>query len=165
MFSQQIFAFARKFIIMDINERFEHIINTLYKGNKRAFALAIAISPSVVENVVGARRGKPSYDVIYTVCAKANISANWLIMGEGNMLLTTTDNYTTTTEVIYKSDPRDAEMIIAKNEMIETQKELISALKYRIKELERTTEHTTRDAFTSDHSVAPSGASARKTTK
>lgn len=67
---------------MTINERFEWIIKILFKGNKRAFAKAVGISPTVVENVVGARKGKPSYDVLLKVCANANISAEWLFFGE-----------------------------------------------------------------------------------
>lgn len=68
---------------MSINERFETIIKVLFAGNKRAFAKAVGISPTVVENVVGSRQGKPSYDVLVKVCANANISAEWLLMGTG----------------------------------------------------------------------------------
>ena len=68
---------------MTINERFETIIQVLFQGNKRAFAKAVGISPTVVENVVGARKGKPSYDVLEKVCANANISAEWLLFGTG----------------------------------------------------------------------------------
>lgn len=71
---------------MTINERFESIIQSLYSGNKRAFALAIGVNPTVIENVVGKRQGKPSYDVLEKICANANISADWLLTGEGNML-------------------------------------------------------------------------------
>ncbi len=67
---------------MTINERFEWIIKILFRGNKRAFAKAVGISPTVVENVVGVRKGKPSYDVLFKVCANANISAEWLFFGE-----------------------------------------------------------------------------------
>ena len=73
---------------MNINARFEEIINSLYKGNKRAFAQSVGISATVVENVVGTRKGKPSYDVLEKVCANANISAEWLLTGKGNMLNT-----------------------------------------------------------------------------
>ena len=47
-----------------INGRFVEIINRLYAGNKRAFAQHVGISPTVIENVVGTRQGKPSYDVL-----------------------------------------------------------------------------------------------------
>lgn len=71
---------------MNINERFETIIKVLFGGNKRAFANAVGISPTVVENVVGARRGKPSFDVLEKVCANANISAEWLVLGNGDLI-------------------------------------------------------------------------------
>lgn len=72
--------------VMTVNERFEVIIKVLFDGNKRAFALKVGISPSVVENIVGARKGKPSFDVFEKVCSNANISAEWLLSGKGEML-------------------------------------------------------------------------------
>lgn len=71
---------------MTINERMNHIIKELYSGNKRAFANAIGVSATVIENVVGTRQGKPSYDVLEKICANANISAEWLLMERGEML-------------------------------------------------------------------------------
>lgn len=73
---------------MTINERFETIIKILFGGNKRAFAKAVGISPTVVENVVGTRKGKPSYDVLVKVCANTNISAEWLLLGSEENLMT-----------------------------------------------------------------------------
>lgn len=70
--------------MMTINERFEIIIRILCNGNKRAFAKAVGISPTVVENIVGTRKGKPSYDVLVKVCSNANISAEWLLLGIGD---------------------------------------------------------------------------------
>lgn len=72
---------------MTINERFETIIKVLFGGNKRAFALHIGVNPTVVENVVGTRKGKPSFDFLEKVCSNANISAEWLLMGKGEMLM------------------------------------------------------------------------------
>lgn len=71
---------------MDINKRFETIINSVYKGNQSAFAKAIGVTPTVIANVVGARQGKPSFDVISKICANANVSAEWLLTGKGPML-------------------------------------------------------------------------------
>lgn len=73
---------------MAINERVQRIIDVLYKGNKSAFAKSINVNPTVIENVVGTRKGKPSYDVIFKICANANISEEWLISGQGEMLKT-----------------------------------------------------------------------------
>ncbi len=70
---------------MTINERFKIIIETLFEGNKRAFSIKIGVNPTVIENVVGKRMGKPSYDVLEKICANANISPNWLLTGEGEM--------------------------------------------------------------------------------
>lgn len=72
---------------MTINERFDTIIKILFGGNKRAFALHVGVSPTVVENVVGTRQGKPSFDFLQKVCANANISTEWLLMGKGEMVM------------------------------------------------------------------------------
>lgn len=71
---------------MGINERFERIVKERFNGNKRAFANAIGVSATVIENVVGTRKGKPSYDVIEKVCANANVSPDWLVLGKGDMM-------------------------------------------------------------------------------
>lgn len=88
---------------MTINERFETIIKVLFNGNKRAFALHIGVSPTVVENVVGTRRGKPSFDFLEKVCANANISAEWLLMGKGEMLMDMFEFRKT--PMVFHSDP------------------------------------------------------------
>lgn len=72
---------------MTINERFKTIIDVLFGGNKRAFAIHVGVNPTVVENVVGKRQGKPSFDFLEKVCANANISAEWLLMGKGEMAM------------------------------------------------------------------------------
>lgn len=87
---------------MTVNERFETIIRVLFGGNKRAFALHVGISPTVVENVVGTRKGKPSFDVLEKVCANANISAEWLLLGKGEMLM---DMFEIRKPMRFSSDP------------------------------------------------------------
>jgi transcriptional regulator with XRE-family HTH domain len=69
---------------MSINERFETIIKVLFNNNKRAFAKTVGVSPTVVENIVGTRKGNPSYEVLRKVCANANISAEWILFGTEN---------------------------------------------------------------------------------
>ncbi len=71
---------------MSINERFNQIIAALFNGNKSAFASAIGVTPSVVDNIVGKRQGKPSFDVVEKVSALAEINVDWLITGNGEML-------------------------------------------------------------------------------
>ena len=91
---------------MTINERFEAIIQVLFMGNKRAFAHHVGISPTVVENVVGTRKGKPSFDVLEKVCANANISAEWLLLGKGDMVM---DMLEFRKPMVYHSDHRKYE--------------------------------------------------------
>ena len=71
---------------MSINERFEAIIRELYNNNQSSFAKAVGVTPTVIANVVGARQGKPSFDVMEKVCANANISPDWLLTGNGSMV-------------------------------------------------------------------------------
>lgn len=73
-------------MLMSINLRFKEVIDRQFRGNKRAFATLIGVSPTVIENVVGTRQGKPSYDVLIKVCANANINPEWLLTGNGPML-------------------------------------------------------------------------------
>ncbi len=73
---------------MSVNERVAEVVKTQFGGNKRAFAQQIGVSATVVENIVGKRQGKPSFDVAVAICANANISAEWLLTGEGEMFRT-----------------------------------------------------------------------------
>lgn len=78
---------------MTINERFGKIIRILYGGNKSAFATAVGIAPSVVDNIVGKRQGKPSFEVIEKVSALAEVNVEWLVTGRGEMLIEKKPNY------------------------------------------------------------------------
>lgn len=71
-----------------INDRIHELIIYFAEGNKRRFSQLTSLSPSVIENLVGSRQGKPSFDVLEKiVCAFADINADWLITGRGEMLL------------------------------------------------------------------------------
>lgn len=95
-----------------------------------------------------------------------DISPLWLVTGNGEMLTTETKGHSVIPEVIYRSDPRDAEILAANKEVIETQKELIISLKQRIKDLEHGSSYAKTDAFPSAHSAASTGrAHPRKPTK
>jgi hypothetical protein len=116
-----------------INSRFAALISELYKGNKRAFAQAIDVSPTVIENVVGTRQGKPSYDVIEKVCANANVSPEWLLTGNGPMLRNqSSEPQSEPTTIMYERDPRDIQLITAQEKIIARDEELIAALRRQI---------------------------------
>ncbi len=150
---------------MTINERFEAIIRVLFAGNKRAFALHVGISPTVVENVVGTRKGKPSFDVLEKVCANANISAEWLLLGKGEMLM---DMFEIRKPMRFSSDPTyyeniDHETPTPEDELqpantdfsqfinkIAEQAEEIGQLRERIAQLQREKGKNASDVHTSD---------------
>lgn len=70
---------------MSIKDRFNSIINECFNGNQSAFAKAVGVNPTVIANVVGPREGNPSFDVLVKICANANISPEWLLLGKGDM--------------------------------------------------------------------------------
>ncbi len=71
---------------MTVKERFDVLIKHFASGNKREFSKKIGVSPTVVENIVGARRGNPSFEVLQKILyAFADINASWLITGNGTM--------------------------------------------------------------------------------
>lgn len=114
---------------MTINERFDELINVLYGGNKRAFAKALEVAPTVIENVVGSRQGKPSFDVIARVCALANINAEWVVCGTGEMMKTT--------EPEVRNNDTNSPMVAQFIDTIRSQAEEIGRLKERNAQLER----------------------------
>lgn len=73
-----------------INERIKIIIERYYNGSQRAFAEAIGTSSSVVNGIVGKRKSSPSFEILQKIYATVNISADWLLTGDGDIL---TDNH------------------------------------------------------------------------
>lgn len=71
-----------------INERLQTIVDELFEGNKAKFAKTIGIAPTSLSNYLGDKRqSKPSSDLLEKIInSVGNISAHWLLTGEGNML-------------------------------------------------------------------------------
>lgn len=70
-----------------INERIMELINVISNGNKRAFSRLVEVNPTVIENIVGTRKGKPGYDLLEKISfAIENINTDWLLTGRGQML-------------------------------------------------------------------------------
>lgn len=76
-----------------------------------------------------------------------DINIEWLVTGRGEMLKTEIEKSSVITKIVYQSDPRDAEILAANKETIETQRELITTLKQRINDLERGLSHSKTPAF------------------
>lgn len=120
---------------MSINKRMNHIIKELYSGNKRAFANKIGVSATVIENVVGTRQGKPSYDVLEKICVNANISAEWLLTGTGEILASSEQQNTNIQETESVSTHKNMETLI---ETIATLQGVIRDKEQLIQELRKT---------------------------
>jgi hypothetical protein len=70
-----------------INQRFEKLIDEFFGGNKSEFSRAIGVGPSVIGNMLGGRKGNPSFEVVQRVIDTiVSISPDWLLTGKGNML-------------------------------------------------------------------------------
>ena len=72
---------------MTINDRIQDIIDSLFNGNKRAFSQHVGVSATVIDGIVGKRKSQPSFSVLQKIYANANISAEWLLGGNGKMTL------------------------------------------------------------------------------
>ena len=70
---------------MSVNDRIKKLIDLETGGNKRAFALKIGVTASVIENIVGKRKSTPSYSVIKKISKIENLNLNWIIKGVGNI--------------------------------------------------------------------------------
>jgi len=144
---------------MNIQERIRKLIDEFYNGNKRAFSIAIGVTPTVIENIVGKRQGNPSFDITLKIInAFENVSVGWLMTGKGRMLRGNDMSLTLNSEQIKKNNTgltRDKsdistenrnekeskeqyyiekieyleKVILAKDELIKAQEEIISLLK------------------------------------
>lgn len=105
----------------------------------------------MVDNIVGKRQGKPSYDVIEKVSALAAINLNWLISEIGEPL----DFYNRKKEQPEEKkaaspelELRLLEMISDKDKTIREQAEELGRLRERIAQLEQRLEKTAGDVST-----------------
>ncbi len=138
-------------LLMNINERFGKIIRTLYGGNKSAFANAIGVAPSVVENIVGKRQGKPSFDVVEKVCALAEVNTTWFITGRGEAFdfrPNEEKDKTTNTAPSTGIEDKLLAIIQEKDNVIREQAEEIGQLRERIAQMQQRFEKGAANANT-----------------
>ncbi len=76
----------------NINERLRKILNAKFQGNVSEMARRYGIPQPTLNNIVGNRMSKPSFDNIERlVNSDETINARWLITGKGAMLKTEKD--------------------------------------------------------------------------
>lgn len=139
--------------MMSINERLKTIIEEQYNGNKRAFSMAIGVTPTVIENVVGSRQGKPSFDVLEKICANANISPDWLLMNRGKMLYTSPQDSSVTTKSQAASANLSPDMLTELLNRITEQAAEIGRLKEQIRQMNLEKGKPASDAYTSGDAI------------
>lgn len=134
-----------------INDRIRQLIENECKGNKRAFAQRVGISPSSIENVVGSRGGKPSFDLLEKIlCAFEDIDANWLILGKGREASSKENITPAESNILTKLLDQLQEL----NEKVAEQSKTIGALEMENKHLKETTASVVRDAGDAGCAVA-----------
>lgn len=80
----------------NIQGRMQEMVDTICGGNKSEFTRRIGRDNSAIKDIIGGRRSAPGYDMIYDILTSdMGISPNWLLLGEGPMLLVEkTEQYT-----------------------------------------------------------------------
>lgn len=127
---------------MTINERFDMIITDLYGGNKSAFASAIGVTPSVIDNIVGKRQGKPSFDVVEKVSALAEVNIQWLITGKGEAFVFGVTNDPVQSHQSNGFELKLLDMVYQKDAIIRQQAEEIGQLREQVRQLNQRLEKT-----------------------
>lgn len=111
---------------MTIQDRFGKIKKDLFNDNQKAFAERIGVAPSVIANVIGPRHGNPSFDVISKICANANISADWLLTGNGPMMNSDAANDSVASDNKYKEEPFEPSLV-ANSKLVPPKKHIIKS--------------------------------------
>ena len=111
--------------------------------------MAIGATPTVIENVVGSRQGKPSFDVLEKICANANISPDWLLMNRGKMLYTSPQDSSVTTKSQVASANLSPDMLTELLNRITEQAAEIGRLKEQIRQMNLEKGKPASDAYTS----------------
>lgn len=108
---------------MSVQERIRKIADDLFNGNISAFCRAVNIKQPTMNTIIGERQSKPSYEVLSNmVNAKAlNLSAEWLLTGEGEMLKSSSPKE----ESVTLSEPITNERLLS---IIESQQRTIENL-------------------------------------
>lgn len=128
--------------IPEINNRIRQLVDFYAKGKVLKFSEMIGVKQQTVNRLfnIDTRTGK--YPVVTTDVLIAitemlvDVNATWILTGRGSMLRDELAPPVAEPTILYKSDPKDAEIIKAKQMIIERDAELIISLRSKVKELE-----------------------------
>jgi transcriptional regulator with XRE-family HTH domain len=69
-----------------VHTRLAEFIDSLNITNN-AFSKRVGVAPSMIGNITGGRKGKPSYELLEKIATThPTLSLEWLVRGEGQML-------------------------------------------------------------------------------
>lgn len=72
---------------LSINQRVDLLVKKTANDNQAIFAHAIGVKPTVINNIVAGRMSEPSFQTLLKIIiAYPQISSDWLLKGEGEML-------------------------------------------------------------------------------
>lgn len=123
-------------------ERLRNLIEEL-NMNKNSFSVKLGVSPTIIHNIIDGRGSKPSYEVLHKIVTTfKNVNAYWLLMGEGDMLIQSTEKeklVLSKSELELKNEKivLYEELLKAKEETIVSQKSENQLLKKEIQRLEQ----------------------------
>lgn len=118
-----------------INERIRSIVSELFNNNVSAFSRGTDIKQTTINDIVGGRLNKPSFDVISKIynANTLNISLDWLINGEGDMLKSNTTEQNTEQSL-------DNEERLKLLNMLESQQRMLESFTEKLDSYQRTIE-------------------------
>lgn len=128
-------------------ERLRNLIEEL-NMNKNSFSVKLGVSPTIIHNIIDGRGSKPSYEVLHKIVTTfKNVNAYWLLMGEGDMLIESSEKeklVLSKSELELKNEKivLYEELLKAKEETIISQKSENQLLKKEIQRLEQALENT-----------------------
>lgn len=105
----------------------------------------------ITNGVLSKKEGLSEDNLLRFISYFSDISTDWLLLGFGQMLRSEQAEQLHEPTIVYKRDPKDAEIIAAKDLIIKRDAELIALLQDRIRNFEMT-----KTPYTSDLDIARS---------
>jgi repressor LexA len=76
-----------------VSQRIKIVIDDFEEGVQRRFAMKIGANPTTISEIFGKRQNKPSVELLQKIAdAYPQLRPEWLLLGEGEMLKSTTAN-------------------------------------------------------------------------
>lgn len=92
-----------------VSQRIKIIIDDFEEGVQRRFAIKVGANPTTISEIFGKRKNKPSVELLQKIAdAYPQLRPEWLLLGEGEMLKSTSANADPKKTPLYTAAPTDA---------------------------------------------------------